>query len=163
MGRDSYQGLSYTPTASSTAYSAPFTVTDGTTVKARAYRPGLQESEVYSVTFTFVPPATLTHRWPFNGTTVSEYPADSVGNAPASTFDNGTLAVTDRIRVTGGQNMTAAMAVTHRDINIIFWEPPALFFARVYGILFPIPMGDGLTDSQIGVYADWAVPCKLEQ
>ena len=60
------------PTTSSTAYSAPFTVTSGTTVKARAYKTGLRDSLIYIATFTYVPPATLTHRWSFNGSSDAE-------------------------------------------------------------------------------------------
>ena len=88
------------PTTSSTAYSAPFTVTDGTTVKARAYKTGLRDSLIYIATFTYVPPATLTHRWSFNGSSDSECLADSVGGVNAMkgvsgtvTWDNGTAIV----------------------------------------------------------------------
>ncbi len=72
------------PTTSSTPYSAPFTVTDGTTVKARAYKTGLRDSLIYIATFTYVPPATLTHRWSFNGTTEAQCLADSVGSVNAT-------------------------------------------------------------------------------
>ena len=88
------------PTTSSTAYSAPFAVTDGTTVKARAYKTGWRDSLIYIATFTYVPPATLTHRWSFNGTSDSECLADSVGSVNATkgvsgsvTWDNGTAVV----------------------------------------------------------------------
>jgi len=76
------------PTTSSTAYSAPFTVTDGTTVKARACKTGWRDSLIYIATFTYVPPATLTHRWSFNGTTDAQCLADSVGNATATKYYN---------------------------------------------------------------------------
>ena len=72
------------PTTSSTAYSAPFAVTSGTTVKAMAYMDGAQQSGIYTATFTSMASATLTHRWSFNGTTDVECLADSVGNATAT-------------------------------------------------------------------------------
>ena len=84
------------PTTSSTVYSAPFAVTSGTTVKARAYRAGLTESAIYSATFTFVAAAELTHRWSFN----SDDKDEITGADPAARF--GTRSISDgQVHFTG--------------------------------------------------------------
>ena len=63
-------------------------MTDGTTVKARAYKTGWRDSLIYIATFTYVPPATLTHRWSFNGTSDAQCLADSVGGVNATLGGN---------------------------------------------------------------------------
>ena len=94
------------PTTSSTVYTAPFTVTGGTTVKARAYMTGLPESAIFSATFTHVSMMSLAHRWSFT----SDY-SDSVGNSTgtpigsALAIENGEVVMSGDGYGTGSLNL----------------------------------------------------------
>ena len=112
------------PTTSSAVYSAPFTVTGGTTVKARAYMTGLPESAIFSATFTHE--VSLTHRWSFNGDL-----ADSVGGATATTIGtSSTVNYIDGAAVQTGSDQAGTYAtalnlgtglVTGSPITIEIW------------------------------------------